>query len=182
MKARFLGSLLIGGALLASAAGRGSGNLPKSDSDITKSVVHEIRMYPRYSIWDDINFRVANGQVMLSGEVTQPVKKSDLQNIVERIPGVTSVDDRIRVLPLSPQDEQLRLRVANAIYRDPSFTTYAMEALPSIHIIVENGHVTLTGLVRNEFDKNLAGMRAASAGLSFGPIVNHLQVETSAKS
>ncbi len=97
------------------------------------------------------------------------------------MPGVTSVADKIEVLPLSPNDNLLRRQVAAAIYRDPVFTSYAMEPVPAIHIIVDNGHVTLKGVVATDFEKNLAGIRASSAGLSFGPIVNNLQVEHPAK-
>jgi hyperosmotically inducible protein len=85
------------------------------------------------------------------------------------------------VLPLSPNDEQLRMRVARAIYADPSMTKYAIQAMKPIHVIVENGHVTLDGVVATDFDKQIAGTRAASAGMSFGPIVNNLQVENPSK-
>jgi hyperosmotically inducible protein len=97
------------------------------------------------------------------------------------VPGVVGIQDDIRVLPLSNNDDRLRLQVARAIYRDPSMTRYAIQAVPPIHIIVENGHVTLEGTVATEFDKNMAGIRASGAGLSFGPVVNHLQVEQPAK-
>jgi hyperosmotically inducible protein len=175
MKSRFL----MAAALLAGAAVAGAAT--KTDTDIAKSITHEVLTYPYYSIWDDIGFRVADGQVQLTGEVTQPVKKSDIEQIVRRTAGVTSVSDEIKVLPLSSFDDSLRRSVASAIYRDPVFTQYAMQALPPIHIIVENGHVTLDGIVRTDFEKQVAGVRASSAGLSFGPIVNNLHVEQPAK-
>jgi len=81
------------------------------------------------------------------------------------------------VLPLSPADDRLRQRIARAIYGDPSMTKYAIQPLKPIHILVENGHVTLAGVVGTEFDKEIAGVRASAAGMSFGPIVNNLQVE-----
>lgn len=182
MKSRFLPKLLMAGSLvaatsLAGAADKTNPALPKTDADISKSVVHEIRMYPYYTLWDDINFRVTNGQVELLGEVTQPVKKSDIEHIVAKLPGVTGVADNIEVLPLSDNDNLLRRQVAAALFRDPVFRTYASEPVPPIHIIVKNGHVMLTGVVANDFEKNLAGIRASTAGLSFGPIVNNLQVE-----
>jgi hypothetical protein len=59
-------------------------------------------------------------------------------------------------------------------------TRYAVEPLKPIHILVENGHVTLTGMVASEFDKQIAGTRASTAGMSFGPIVNRLVVENPA--
>jgi len=148
-----------------------------TDADLAKQVRHEILMYSRYSIWDDVNFRVVNGAVEVTGEVNQPYKKSDLGKIVQRIPGVTSVTNELKVLPLSPNDDRLRLQVARAIYGDAAFLRYRTLAVPPIHIIVDNGHVTLTGVVNNALEKQIAGMRASSAGLSFGPVVNKLEVE-----
>jgi hyperosmotically inducible protein len=168
---------LLSCASLAGAADKGNPAVPKTDAQITKSVLHEVRMYPRYTLFDDIDFRVANGQVELMGAVTQPIKKSDIEHIVARTPGVTSVTDQIKVLPLSDSDNLLRRQVASAIFRDPAFSTYAIQPVPPIHIIVENGHVTLIGFVATDFEKNIAGIRASGAGLSFGPVVNNLQVE-----
>jgi hyperosmotically inducible protein len=172
---------LMAAALLVCAGVAGaaekSAGLPAADNDLAAKVRHEILMYPRYSIWDDITFRVADGTVELTGEVSQPYKKSDLEKIVRNLPGVTNVKDGIEVLPLSPQDDRLRALVARAIYGNANFTRYAMQPLPPIHIIVENGHVRLEGVVANKFDKDLAALRAGSAGMSFGPIVNNLQVE-----
>ena len=75
-------------------------------------------MYPHYSLWDDIAFRVAGGNVSLAGEVNQPFKKLDIERLVRNVPGVTSVTNDIKVLPLSSMDDRLRLQVANAIYRN----------------------------------------------------------------
>jgi len=185
MKNRFLGRVLMAAALLAGTGIAGAATHERtagsgSDADIAKSITHELRMYPRYSIWDDVSFRVVNGQVELLGSVNQPYKKSDIARLAKRVAGVTSVTDQIKVLPLSPFDDRLRLRVARAIYSDPAMTRYAINPLPTIHIIVENGRVTLTGVVANEMDKNIAGIRASGAGLSFGPVVNNLQVEQKA--
>jgi hyperosmotically inducible periplasmic protein len=108
--------------------------------------------------------------------VTQPIKKSDIHNIVAKLPGVEGVSDNIQVLPLSDNDNLLRRQIAASIYRFPSLSRYGMGTHPSIHIIVDNGHVTLTGVVDSQADKNTAMIRASSAGLSFGPIVNNLQV------
>ena len=97
------------------------------------------------------------------------------------MPGVTSVTNDLKVLPLSTFDDQLRRRVASAIYRDSVLSRYALQAVPPIHIIVENGRVTLEGVVNNEMEKNVAGIRASSAGLSFGPVTNNLRVENPSK-
>lgn len=179
MKSQILGKLLAAallvGAGVAGAADRNTA--PLNDTELQQRVGHEIRMYPRYTIWDDIGYRVNNGQVELYGAVSQPYKKSDIDHIVRDIPGVTSVSDQIKVLPLSNFDDRLRIQVARAVYSDPILSRYALQAVGPIHVIVENGHVTLTGVVGSAAEKNVAGLRANAAGLSFGTVTNNLQVE-----
>jgi hyperosmotically inducible protein len=181
MKRGILGTFLVAATLVATAATAVAAEKgtkpPLTGADLEKGVRHEILMYPKYTLWDDISFRIDNGNVELLGAVSQPYKKSDIEHIVQRIPGVTSVTNEIKVLPLSPQDDRLRLQVARAIYRDPALSRYGMGAVPSIHIIVDNGHVTLTGAVNNTVDKQVAGIRASGAGLSFGPVINNLTVD-----
>jgi osmotically-inducible protein OsmY len=185
MKSRMLGKVVMAAALLSAVAFAGSNGpgaaAPGSDEAIAGQVRHEIAMYTHYTIFDDINFRVNQGRVELNGEVNQPYKKSDLEKIVAHVPGVESVTNQLEVLPLSPMDDQLRLRVARAIYSYPALSRYRQGVLPTIHIIVDNGHVTLTGVVATDFDKQVAGVRAATAGLSFGPINNDLRVEKPTK-
>ena len=181
MKRGILGTFLVAATLVATAATAVAAEKgtkpPLTGADLEKGVRHEILMYPKYTLWDDISFRIDNGNVELLGAVSQPYKKSDIEHIVQRIPGVTSVTNEIKVLPLSPQDDRLRLQVARAIYRDPALSRYGMGAVPAIHIIVDNGHVTLTGAVNNTVDKQVAGIRASGAGLSFGPVINNLTVD-----
>jgi hyperosmotically inducible protein len=150
---------------------------PATDAEIAAKAAHEIRMYPRYSIWDNIDVRVNDGTLELTGQVSQPFKKADLGRLMQRVPGVASVTNELEVLPLSFTDDNLRARVARVIYRDPVLSRYGMQALPPIHIIVKNGHVTLEGVVSTEMEKNVAAIRASSAGLSFGPVQNNLRVE-----
>ena len=180
MKTKMLGRFLLAAALLAGAAAASTMGGAQSDSDIANNVRHEVLMYPHYSLWDDVAFRVADGNVSLTGEVNQPFKKQDIERLVQKVPGVASVTNDIKVLPLSSMDDRLRLQVASAIYRDSSLSRYGMGAVPAIHIIVENGHVTLTGMVNSDMEKQIAGMRAASS-LSFGPITNNLVVEHPAR-
>jgi hyperosmotically inducible protein len=146
------------------------------DDAIAQKVMHEIRMYPYYTIWDDVNFRVDNGTVHLLGEVTQPWKKSALAKSMTGIPGVVTLDNELKVLPLSPFDDRLRAQVARAIYRDPVLSRYSVQVVPPIHIIVDEGHVTLTGVVNTELEKQVAGVRAGSS-MSFGKVTNDLRVE-----
>jgi hyperosmotically inducible protein len=180
MNPKVVGRFLMAAALLAGAAGastKGAVTVSKTDADIAKQVRHEILMYSRYSVWDDVSFRVSNGSVSLLGEVSQPFKKDDLGRIVQHVPGVASLTNELKVLPLSPQDDRLRLQVARAIYGDPALFRYRNMAVPPIHIIVDNGRVMLTGSVNTTLEKQVAGMRASGAGLSFGPVINNLEVE-----
>ena len=172
---RYLMAAVLLGAGIASAA-NGSGNLPSGDEQIARSIRHEVLSYPYYSLFDDVSYRVANGQVELMGAVSQPFKKKDIERLVFKIPGVNGITNGLKVLPVSFEDDRLRVQIARAIYRDPALTRYAIQAVPPIHIIVDNGHVTLTGVVNNDLEKNVAGIRAASF-LSFGPVTNNLQVE-----
>lgn len=141
-----------------SSANRTGAN-PAQDR-ITREVRHELVMLPYYGVFDNLAFSVDGGNVTLLGQVTRPTLKNDAGNAVKRVEGVTNVDNKIEVLPLSDMDWQTRRAEYRAIYSDPSFTKYAYQAIPPIHIIVDNGHVTLVGVVDNEADKNLAAIRA----------------------
>ena len=139
-------------------------------------------MLPYYGIFDDLAFRVDGSTVTLMGSVARPVLKSDAENVVKRIEGVTQVVNQIKVLPLSPMDDQIRMAEYRAIYGDSQLgTRYGYRALPSIHIIVENGHVTLEGVVANQFDKNLINVRANAVPNVFS-VTNNLVVEQQSKS
>jgi hyperosmotically inducible protein len=148
-----------------------------SDSRITREVRHELVMLPYYGVFDDLAFRVDGTTVTLLGAVTRPTLKSDAENVTKRIEGVTHVTNEITVLPLSPMDDQIRRAAYRSIYGDPALSTrYGFSALPSIHIIVNNGHITLEGVVANEADKNLVNVRANSVPSVFS-VENDLQVE-----
>lgn len=152
-------------------------NGPADEANVTRQVRHQLLMLPYYTIFDDLEFQVNGGTVILTGEVTNPVLKSDAENVVKRVEGVTNVVNKIEVLPLSPMDWDIRRAVARAIYGDPTLSTrYGFQALPSIHIIVKNGHVRLEGVVANQMDKQIAGMRANSVPNVFS-VENDLQVE-----
>lgn len=148
------------------------------ESRIAQEVRHQLVMLPYYSIFDDLAFRVDDGTVTLLGAVVRPVLKSDAENVVKKVEGVTNVVNNIEVLPPSPMDDQIRRAEFRAIYGDPNIgTRYGYRALPSIHIIVKNGHVTLEGVVANQFDKNLINVRASSVPNVFS-VTNNLQVES----
>ena len=150
-----------------------------NENRIAKEVRHEPVMLPYYGIFDDIAFRIEGGNVTLLGQVTRPTLKSDAENVVKRVEGVTHVDNQIEVLPLSPMDDRIRMAEYRAIYGDPTLSVrYGYRALPSIHIIVKNGQVTLEGVVANKTDKDLINLRANGVPNVFS-VVNKLQVEGS---
>jgi hyperosmotically inducible protein len=143
---------------------------------ITKEVHHELALLPYYGVFDFLAYKVSpTGTVTLLGQVTQPVLKSDAQNVVKRIEGVEHVDNQIQVLPLSPMDDQIRRAAFRTIYGSPEFTKYAWKSVQSIHIIVNNGHITLEGVVDSQADKELAELRAKSVPNAFS-VDNHLIV------
>jgi hyperosmotically inducible protein len=150
---------------------------PANETRLIQEVRHQLVMLPYYSIFDDLGFRVDGSTVILTGEVVNPVLKSDAGNVVKRVEGVTNVVNNIEVLPLSPMDNQIRRATARAIYGDSTLATrYGFQAMPSIHIIVKNGHVRLEGVVANQMDKQIAGTRANSVPNVFS-VDNELKVE-----
>jgi len=155
---------------MANAGGR-------SPDRITREVRHELVMLPYYGVFDDLAFRVDGNTVTLMGAVTRPTLKSDAEHVVKDIEGVERVNNQIRVLPLSPMDDRIRMAEYRAIFSQPGLDRYAMQAVPPIHIIVDNGKVTLTGVVANEADKNLAGIKANGVSGVFA-VNNNLRVES----
>ncbi len=131
-----------------------------SQAALDERVRHALLMLPYYNIFDNLEFQVDGGHVTVSGQVTQPVLKSDAANAVKRLEGVNEVTNNIEVLPLSPFDNRIRMATYRAIFGADGLYRYAMGANPSIHIIVDNGHVTLVGVVSSQMDKNIAGIRA----------------------
>jgi len=150
--------------------------LPGEDR-VAREVRHELVMLPYYGVFDNLAFSVNGGMVTLFGQVTRPTLKSDAENVVKKVEGVTEVVNKIQVLPLSDMDWQLRRAIFRAIYSEPGLNIkYAYQAVPPIHIIVDNGHVTLVGVVDSETDKNLAGLRANQTPGAFS-VTNNLTVE-----
>ena len=127
---------------------------------------------------DNIELSAKGNTLVVSGHVTQPYKKSDLGAILAHVRGVEGFENNLEVLPTSNFDDQIRVRVARAIYGDPLFLGYRNQALPSIHIIVKNGNVRLVGVVRNQLDRSKAEVDARMAATYFG-LTNDLRVEIS---
>jgi hyperosmotically inducible periplasmic protein len=147
----------------------------KSQERITKEVRHELLMLPYFGVFDNIAYKVDGFTVTLLGQVVRPSLKSDAENVVKHIEGVEKVDNQIEVLPPSPMDDGLRRRLYRAIYGYPALEKYALGVQKPIRIIVKNGHATLEGVVDNDADKNVAGLRANGVPGLFS-VTNNLQV------
>ena len=146
--------------------------MTRTEAQVRKEIV----TLPYYSLFDHMAFKVDGSKVTLMGKVVRPTLKTSAERVVKNIEGVTEVDNQIQVLPLSPNDDRIRLDVYRAIYYNPMFSRYAIQAVPPIHIIVENGDVSLEGVVNSESEKNVAGIRANGVPGVFS-VTNNLQVE-----
>ena len=153
----------------------------EGDAILANEIANRIRQYVFYTIYDDVEGSVHDGVVTLTGKVTMPHKASDIGNLVARIPGVREVDNKISTLPVSTFDDQLRVSIARQIYRDPMFWNYAIQVNPPIHIVVEHGHVTLTGVVNSEVERRKA---EAVARTTFGvfSVDNQLRLDREMRS
>ena len=150
----------------------------RAQESLMKEVRHELVMLPYYGVFDNLAFRVNGSQAELYGQVTRPTLKSDAEGVVRQIEGVEKVINNIEVLPVSPNDDRIRLDAYRAIYGHTALNRYALQAVPPIHIIVKNGQVTLEGVVANEMDKNIANLQANAVSGAFS-VTNNLRVETS---
>ncbi len=174
MKAKTL--ILCVGMLLAAFTAQSAMASEKGTARIEKQVAHELNMLPYGSVFDYVKFTVdENGTVTLTGDVTQPYMKDDMTRAVKRVEGVERVDNQINVLPVSPYDARLRFQLYRSTYGYPTMQRYALGTEGPIRIIVENGHVTLLGVVDNQADKIIAGMQANSVPGIFS-VDNQLQV------
>lgn len=148
-----------------------------AQQDLAQQVRHQLVMIPYYNVFDDLNYAIdsASGTVTLSGDVLNPVVKIDAERAVKHLPGVTKVIDKIKILPPSSMDNHIRAATYRAIFGYSDLYRYAMGAVPSIHIVVDFGHVTLTGVVDSQADKDAAYIRANSVPGVFS-VTNDLRV------
>lgn len=170
--------ILIAGLLTVAAIGSAQNQREpsaKAQERIVREVRHELLMLPYFGVFDYISFKVNGYDVSLFGQVVRPSLKSDAQNAVKSIEGVEKIDNKIEVLPPSSMDDRLRLALFHAIYGDTALQRYALGVQKPIRIIVKTGHVTLEGVVDNEGDKNIAGIRAKSVPGTFS-VTNNLRV------
>ncbi|MEK6630898.1 MAG: BON domain-containing protein [Acidobacteriota bacterium] len=168
-------SLLLSAALAAPALAQDV----RTNGDVFKDVSSAVQTYTRFTIFDDVSASIDNGVVTLSGKVTMPFKRDDIAKRVAKVQGVSRVENQIGVLPVSPNDDDLRYVIARAIYGNSSFWQYASMSDPPIHIVVERGHVTLTGVVASEVDKMLA--RSLATGFNTLSVTSELKTDAEAR-
>jgi hyperosmotically inducible protein len=166
----------VGTALLA-ASSFGAAASPPEPTDLNAKVRQAINGLAYYGVFDDIGYTVNDGVVTLTGEVrTYPVHNSAISS-VRNIPGVTRVIDNIEVLPLSPYDDNLRMRAYNAIFNYPALSRYAIRSRSPIRILVKNGNITLTGVVNSEMDRELIFTRVNQLAGAFS-VTNQLRLDS----
>lgn len=173
--ARILAATIL--SLALAGAARAEDVVERKDFQIFQGVARQVQQYVNFTVFDSVNASVQDGVVTLTGKVTMPFKVQDLTRRVSRVDGVRKVDNQIQVLPVSRFDEELRLRIARAIYGNPSFWHYASMANPPIHIVVEQGRVKLEGTVNSHVER----MLAQSLAIGFGEFSVENRLKTDAE-
>jgi hyperosmotically inducible protein len=173
----FSGSLLLAGMAYGAPAPNAGTAVDPDVAAISSQAKHNLSMLPWYGVFDNLKFQVSGSEVILSGQVTSEHSqtKNDAENEVRRIPGVTKVVNNIEVLPLSMFDDQIRRAEYRTIFSTSDLGRYTMGAIPPVHIIVDNGHVTLEGKVMNQMDRDVAGIAANTVPGVFS-VTNNLQI------
>ena len=170
-------TFMAGFVLVTSAAMADIGD--RKDLQVFNDVSKTVNRYAHFTVFDNVDASVKNGVVTLTGQVTMPFKRDDIERRVAKVDGVKRLNDKITVLPVSQFDDQLRYRIARAIYSNPNFWNYAIGPNQPIHIVVERSRVTLEGVVMNDVDRAIARSIATS---QFGvmSVTNHLKTEAEA--
>jgi hyperosmotically inducible protein len=178
MTRKRFGAMALAMALFASTTATSLAQTSERMVDrIQKQVRKELVTLPFYSVFDNFEFQVgADGAVTLMGQVSRPSLKDSATRVVKRIEGVGNVTNNIEILPLSPNDDRIRLAAFRAIYGHSALQNMAIRAVPPIHIIVKNGNVTLEGVVNTKLEKQVAETQARQLGGVF-QVTNNLRVE-----
>jgi osmotically-inducible protein OsmY len=171
-------TFMAGFALVTSVAFADTGD--KKDLQVFNDISKTVNRYTHFTVFDNVDASVKNGVVTLTGQVTMPFKRGDIERRVAKVDGVKQVNDKITVLPVSQFDDQLRYRIARAIYSNPNFWNYAIGPNQPIHIVVEHSRVTLEGVVLNDIDRAIARSIATN---QFGvmSVKNNLKTEAEAR-
>ena len=167
--ATLLGFTLLLSPAIASAQGE------TRDRQVIEQVSQQVLRYTQYTIFDSVSASIENGRAILTGWVTMPYKRDDIEQRVRRVDGITAVENAIAVLPVSQFDDELRFRIARAIYGNSSFWQYASMANPPIHVVVNKGRVTLDGVVNSNIERMLA--RSLATGFGAFEVTNQLRTD-----
>jgi len=147
----------------------------RKDLQVFNDIADRVNRYTQLTIFDSISASVDEGRVVLSGWVTMPYKRDDLERRVRKVEGVTTIENKIGVLPVSQFDDDLRFRISRAIYGHSLFWNYANMANPPIRIVVNRGRVSLEGVVQSNVERMLA--RSLASGFNAFEIKNALKTD-----
>ena len=175
--AAFVSLMVLGVAPAATAAeaSAASQEAERKDLQVFNDIAKQVNRYTQLTIFDSISASVTDGKVELTGWVTMPYKRNDLEKRVRKVEGITSLDNKIAVLPVSQFDDELRFRIARAIYSHSLFWSYASMANPPIRVVVNRGHVTLEGVVQSNVERMLA--RSLASGFGAFEVKNLLKTD-----
>jgi osmotically-inducible protein OsmY len=151
-------------------------NLPDSvlEAKLAKAISYD-RVGYGTTPFNAISVQVQDGTATLAGDAYGPVDAASAVALAANTPGVKNVVNEVRVDPLSPMDDRSRMQLFRTIYGFPTLSKYAMDPAKPIRISVQNGNVTLHGVVDSQMDKDVAGIRANSVPGIF-KVTNDLKV------
>lgn len=147
----------------------------REDADISDAVADAVLGYVHYGVFDSVGVGVENGVVTLQGSVRQPYGKQEIERRVATLEGVRQIRNEIRVQPVSSFDDRLRLQLYRQIYGSGLFQRYGSLVNPPVHIVVENGNITLTGVVNSRVEK--VTLESIARGTLAFRVVNQVEVE-----
>jgi hyperosmotically inducible protein len=150
-------------------------SVERKDLQVFNDIANQVNRYTQLTVFDSISASVDDGRVVLTGWVTMPFKRDDLERRVRKVEGVATIDNQIGVLPVSQFDDELRFRIARAIYGHSSFWNYAAMANPPIRVVVNRGRVTLEGVVQSNVERMLA--RSLASGFGEFALKNELKTD-----
>ena len=171
-------AFMAGFAFVAGVAFADTGD--RKDLQVFNDISKTVQRYTHFTVFDNVDASVKNGVVTLTGQVTMPFKRDNIEKRVGKVDGVRQVNSKITVLPVSQFDDQLRYRIARAIYSNPNFWNYAIGPNPPIHIVVDHSHVTLEGVVLNDMDRLIA-RNIATQQFGVMSVKVHLKTEAEAR-
>lgn len=174
----FIALVMLGGSPAAGASAEASElaqEAERKDLQVFNDIVNQVNRYTQLTIFDSISAGVTDGKVELTGWVTMPYKRDDIEKRVRKVAGVATIDNKIGVLPVSQFDDELRFRIARAIYSHSSFWNYAAMANPPIRVVVNRGRVTLEGVVNSNVERMLA--RSLASGFGAFEVKNELRTD-----